>query len=301
MTRREEDRVILLVGGETDPWCAALRRTLAAAGMPAVAATNPLADPNWFHWRFGPGGESQWALELASGVRITPRDLGAVFVASPPTLAPEGWPAADLAYVHAETWAAFLGWLWSLRCPVVNRSPASVWYRRSTNLLEWSAPLRAAGLPVQRAIVTNLVSEARAFACGAAVYNALGVNASMLIETEQEWSALARIMERTHACVTRPHGAATFACVAGDDVVWSARLPAAPRLEPALRAFARATGLAWVEVAFAETASRLEVIAVEPFPVPRHFTEPQAKRIVASLCGLLGAPATDLRARAVPS
>ena len=56
-----------------DLYLAVLRRTLAAAGMPAVTATNPLADPHCFHWRFGSRGESEWALELASGVRIAPR------------------------------------------------------------------------------------------------------------------------------------------------------------------------------------------------------------------------------------
>lgn len=301
MTRRAESQVILLVGGDTDPWCVALMDALAGTGRPTVVASNPMADPQRFRWRFGPG-ESEWSLELASGARITQRGLSAVFVASPPSLGPEGWRPADLAYVHTETWAAFLGWLWSLPCPVVNRSPASVWYRRSTNLLEWSASVRAAGLPMQRAIVTNVVSEARAFAGAAGIYNALGVNASMLIETEAEWSALAHIMRRTHACITRPHGAATFACVVGGDIVWSARPPGARRLEPALLAFARSTGLAWVEVAFAETDARLEVIAVEPFPVPWHFTEPQSERIVESLCAMLSAPAPDRHlAELVPS
>lgn len=301
MKRRQPSPVTLLLGRESDPWCASLMHALAAAGRPAVVASNPMADPHLFRWWFG-RGESAWELRLGSGAGITHRDLAAVFVASPPSLGPDGWQPADLAYVQAETWAAFLGWLWSLRCPVVNRSPASVWYRRSTNLLDWSAPLRAARLPVQRAIVTNVLAEARAFAGGAGVYNALGVNTSMLVATDEEWSALARIMERTHACVTRPHGEATFACVVGGDIVWSARPPGARRLEPALLAFARSTGLAWVEVVFAETDARLEVIAVEPFPVPWHFTEPQAERIVASLCAMLSAPAPGRHSLAlVPS
>jgi hypothetical protein len=90
--------------------------------------------------------------------------------------------------------------------------------------------------------------------------------------------------------------------VAGDQVVWESEPSTdAAQLEPALRRFARATGLAFVEFAFAPTAQGICVIAVESNPHFERFGDTARKQIVEGLVQFLTADVGDRRKAAAQS
>lgn len=276
----------LLIGPNQDPWCAALADHIRSAGHDVLLAPAVFGDPCRFEWRFD-NTQSSFNLEIAPGQVIHARDLSGVFVASSPWLSAQGWSEIDLGYVQAEASAAFLGWLWSLPCKVLNRYPASIWYRRSSNLLDWTRQLRERGLRIQPGIITNDIEEAHAFAGPIAVYNLLGSSASFLVVSEAEWSNLAGLMQHTHAYLTRPHGPVICACILGKEIVWTERPRKAYKQETQLIRFARACGSSFIEVVFVEGNEGLEVIAVDPFPVWNHFSADQARTITTLLYVLL--------------
>ena len=187
---------------------------------------------------------------------------------------PTGWQPDDLAYMQLETQAALLAWLWSLACPVVNRYPSAVWYHAQLPLLFWQRPLRLCGLPVLETLVTNVEQEARLFGrrlaqegVPGAVYGPLTSAVRYLVSGDDDWSSLTAMQSYTPVCLAYPHGAARSVCVVGEQVVWEGEpSPEMALLEPALRRFATAAGLAFVELALASTSQGICVIAVEPHP-----------------------------------
>jgi hypothetical protein len=201
---------------------------------------------------------------------------------------PAGWQQPkDLAYVQAETQAALLGWLWSLRCPVVNRYPPALWYRPQLALLAWRSLLWECGLPALPAVVTNVEQEARAFGRHiGAVYRPMTSGAQYLVANDRDWDGLAAVQRRVPVCLTAPHGRPQSACVVGERVVWDGPPPPdAPRLDPALRRFAAAAGLAFVEVVLAEAADGNSpiVVGVEHHPQYERFGDVARRAIVAAL------------------
>jgi hypothetical protein len=219
---------------------------------------------------------------------VPDNQIAGVLVRSYGWIDPEGWQPEDFPYVQAETQAALLAWLWSLDCPVVNRYPSKIWFQPQVPLLSWQRLLRKCNLPTQETIVTNVEQEARAYGKRSAsdevvgaVYGPLTVKGRYLITSDEDWSRLADVQRITPICLTYPHGEAQFVCVAGERVV--------SQIESGLRCFARAAGLAFVELAFAPTSEGNCVIAVEPKPHFEHFGELAQEQIVEGLVDLLTA------------
>ena len=208
---------------------------------------------------------------------------------------PRGWRPADLAYVQAEAQAALLAWLWSLRCPVVNRCVPAIWYRPRAHLLSWQKLLERCGLPVLDTLVTNVEEEARRFgrrlAAGGVegvVYGAVTSDARYLIASDDDWGGLAALQRITPVLLAPPHGEAELVCVVGERVIWG-REPAAERarLETGLRSFAAAADLAFVTVTLAPASSRTCVVAVETNPELEAFCEAAKQEIVEGIVELL--------------
>lgn len=250
--------------------------------------------PSRFAWRLD-NEQSTSQLVWDDEPPVLDAQIAGVLVRSIGWIEPTGWQPADLAYMQAETQAALLAWLWSLPCPVVNRYPAAIWYRPKVSLLCWQYLLQRCGLPTLETLVTNVEQEARAFGrrlaqrgVQGAVYGPLTSNIRYLVTDEKDWSGLAAIQRCAPVCLTYPHGAAQFVCVAGEQVVWEGEPSAeAPQLEPALRRFATATGLAFVEFAFAPTVQGICVIAVETHPHFEHFGDTARQQIVEGLVQFL--------------
>ena len=284
----------LLLGDVQDPCCLSVRDELEARNYPTLVISNPLADPARFAWSLN-NELSASQLTGDQGTLIPDDQIAGVLVRSAGWLDPTGWQPKDLAYMQAETQAALLAWLSSLACPVVNRYPPAIWYRQQVPLLFWQPLLRRYGLPTLETLVTNVEQEARTFGRDGAqagiegvVYGPLSSDVKYLVAQDKDWQGLAAMQQIAPVSLTYPHGAAQFVCVAGERVVWEGeRSPRLADLEPALRQFARAAGLGFVELAFAPVAGDMCVIAVEPHPYLGHFGVSARQQIVNGIVEIL--------------
>jgi hypothetical protein len=299
--------VHLLLGSRDDPCCSSVRTVLEARNYPTRIISNPLTHPTRFSWRLS---NERSASQLLSDDEPAVRDdrIASVLVRSTGWADPAGWQPDDLAYVQAEIQAALLAWLWSLPCPVVNRYPPAIWYQPRAPLLAWQRLIRQSGLPAADVLVTNVEKEARAFGrrlarrgVTGAVYGPLTGDLHYLISDGEDWRGLAAMQRRAPVSLTEPHGTTQFACVVGEDIVWGGQPPPErARLEPALRRFAAAAGLDFVELAFAPTSGGLCVVAVEPQPQLEHFGD-SGRQIVEGLVRLLTTEAARHPEGAAPS
>jgi hypothetical protein len=265
----------LLLGHSQDDCCKKVNDALVARNFPVRMMQYPLTHGSRFSlWLDNEKSVSQLAWD--QNPPVPDNQIAGVLVRSYGWIDPEGWQLEDFPYVQAETQAALLAWLWSLDCPVVNRYPSKIWFQPQVPLLSWQRLLRQCNLPTQETIVTNVEQEARAYGKRSA--------------SDEDWSRLADVQRITPICLTYPHGEAQFVCVAGERVVWEGE-PSfeVSQIERGLRCFARAAGLAFVELAFAPTSEGNCVIAVEPKPHFEHFGELAQEQIVEGLVDLLTA------------
>lgn len=284
----------LLVGSLYDPCCVRLQDVLTASGHAVGLFANPLNDPLRFSWHLD-NERCSSELVLTDGQRVTDTDIEGVVVRSAGWVDPSGWTPSDLAYMQAETQAALLAWLWSLKCPVLNRYPAALWYRPQLPLVAWHALLWRVGLPASHILLTNIEEEARAFRAsaesagvGGAVYAPLTSNAQYLVSSDDDWRGLAALQSRAPVCLTLPHADTCLGCVVGDRVIWNSSPPAdAKMLEPALRQLAAAAGLEFLEIALAHTEEGLRVVGVEHHPNLDRFDDAAQTEIVEALVGTL--------------
>lgn len=277
---------------------------LEARNHPSRLIANPLAEPSRFAWTLN---SEQSASQLIWGEQppLLGEDISSVFVRSAGWIDPTGWQPEDLAYMQAETQAALLAWLWSLPCPVVNRYPSAIWYRPKTPLLNWQPLLRRCGLPTSETLITNVESEATVFAerlamkgVAGAVYGPLTSDLRYLVTNDEDWRGLASMQQRTPVCLTYPHAAAQFVCIVGQQAVWEGQPQSElTELEPALRCFASAAGLYFVEFALASTSQGANVIAVEAYPYFEHFGEAARHKIVEGIVQFLTTESGDRQVR----
>jgi hypothetical protein len=284
----------LLLGDERDLCCRGVRDALEARGYETTIVANPLVEPARFSWRFD-SERSRTSLGLGQKLPVSDDEIAGVLVRSSGWIDPAGWEPSDLPYVQAETQSALLAWLWSLGCPVVNRYPASVWYRPEAPLLSWQRTLEQSGLPMLETVVTNTPEEAREFgrrlqALGVdgVVYGPLTSGGRYLVTSEEDWRGLNDLQRFAPVCLSAPHGKPRRACVVGEHVVWDRRPSAGnARLESALRTFAEAAGLAFVVLAIAPATSGPCVVAVETQPRLEEFGPAGRQEIVHRVAELL--------------
>jgi hypothetical protein len=287
----------LLLGHSEDPCCAGVAVRLEDRGLDARIVEASLAPPARLVWRLDAAG-------LASSLYPDVPDsaIAGVLVRDAGWLDPAGWEVDDHAYMQAELRAVTLAWLAGLSCPVINRPDAALWYRAGAPPVAWRSLLRRSGLPLPEVLITSDTAEAGAFrrrlaedGVTGAVYSPLTNAAGYLLADDDAWERLAAVQVRTPVCLTEPHGAATLACVVGDDVIWErTQPPEALALEAALCHFAAAAGLAFVEIALAPVRRGLAVVLVDPRPRLEHFDGPARARILDAIVALL------TQTRAVP-
>jgi len=293
--------MFLLLGSPFDLCCTRVAWALRARGYDAEIIENPLTSPARLSWHLRDDGADSSFSPSRTATTVTP--IEGVLVRSAGWMDPSDWSSSDFSYAIAETQAALLAWLWSLQCPVVNRYDAALWYRPRPPLAAWRPALAAAGLAIPSTILTNIAEQARAFgadaaACGAPglVYTPLTGAATYLVATERDWAGIDALQAHAPVCLSLPHEEPERALVAGDLVMWHRTpSPAAARLEPALRQFARGAGLTFVEVAVALTAEGLRVVGVDHQPRIDDFDPSSQHAIVGALVDLLTARATALR------
>jgi hypothetical protein len=283
--------VHLLLGDPQAPFCLRVRAVLESRNFATHVMANPLVHPSRFAWRLD-NGQSATRLAWDGGPPIRNEDISGVLVTGTAWIDPAGWQPDDLAYVYAETQAALLAWLWSLDCPVVNRFAAAIWHRPKIPFLFWHRLLRRCGLPTPDTLVTNVAREARAFGdrpgqenMAGVVYGPLTSDIRYLVSSNQDWSGMAALQRYAPVCLAHPHGAVQLVCVVGEQVVWEGEPPPEMTpLEPALRRFAAAAGLTFVEMAFAPASDgHICVVAVEPHPNFERFGDIAQEQIVEGI------------------
>jgi hypothetical protein len=292
---RFEDAIVHLVVGQAgDTCCEGVLARLASRGLPARIVASPLAPPARFAWHLNDDG-----LTSQLDVDNDGTDIAGVLVRATAWLDPAGWAPEDYAYMQAEILAATLAWLTGLRCPVINRPSAAIWYRGRASLLDWTPILRRCGLLVPDQVITNDPAEAHAFGrrladdgISGAVYAPLTSEATYLVATDAAWQGLADLQERSPVRLSEPHGPTSPACIVGGQIFWDYDPPPETRaLEPHLGGLAAATGLDFLEVVIAPLRGGLGVVMVEPMPVLEHFAAATRNRILDALTALL-APVT---------
>jgi hypothetical protein len=289
----------LLLGSSDDACCVAVAVALRDRGHEALIVGNPFIGPGCLAWRLRDSG-SRCELKIGRDRRIDEDAIGGVLVRPTSQVDPAGWPQADVAYVEAEARAALLGWLWSLRCPVVNRSSPKVWYLPRLHLTFWRPLLRRCGLPVPAMRVSNAAEDARAFgeAHGGAVYAPFTGAQRYDIVGAAAWDELAQLRQYAPVCVIEPYTVRWMACLVGGEVAWTDPTPPRVRaLEPKLRRFAAAAGLEFVALTVAATKNRLAIVSVELHPLLETFREPGRRAIVGALVRLLTGETRPKRAR----
>ena len=280
----------LLLGHPEDPCCAGVAVRLDDRGHDVRIVETCLAPPANLTWRLDRAGVTS---SLYPGV--PDNSVAGVFVRDAGWLDPAGWDVDDHAYMQAELRAVTLAWLAGLSCPVINRPDAALWYRAGAPFVTWRSRLRSAGLPLPEVVITSDRSEAAAFrrrlaadGVNGAVYSPLSGAAGYLLTDDDAWERLGAVQERTPVCLIEPHGAATLACVVGDEVVWAGTPPPhVLELETALGRFAATAGLTFVEIAVAPVRGGLAVVLVEPRPRLEHFDEPVRGRILDAVVARL--------------
>jgi hypothetical protein len=280
------DGTYLFLGRPEDHCYTDVRNTLEAHGFASLVIADPFARPCRFSWALDTE-HSGSSLTLEGREPIGDHQIAGVVVFGPEWIDPAGWRPDDLTYVQAETQAALLAWLWSLPCPVVNRYPPAIWYRPQAPLLAWHGLLLRAGLPTLDTVITNVEHNGDG---SGAVYTPLTADTRYLIASDEDWRGVTALQTVTPVSLSAPHGEPLRVCVVGEHVVWDGNPPAAAAaLEGGLRAFARATGLAVIEVALAPTSMGLCVVAVETRPRLERLREATRKDVVQRIVEFLTA------------
>ncbi len=284
----------LLLGDPQDSWCMLISSVLKARNYPYRFILNPLVHPSRFVWRLDSSqsvsqviweGEAPMLNDQISSVLVR-RTMG--------WIDPNGWQPDDFAYMQAEMQASLLAWLWSLNCPVINRYPAAIWCRPEVPLLYWQPLLRSCGLPTRETLITNVKEDARSFGQdhpieggNCVVYGLLNSDMRYLVASDKDWNGLDAMQMFSPVCLTHPHGPPQFVCVVGGQVVWEKPSTGMNLFEPALRDFAAAAGLDFLELAFAPVYDDIYVIAVHPDPRFDHFNDAARQQIAELIVQVL--------------
>lgn len=282
----------LLLGELHDPVCGAVLLSLESRGHSVSNIGNPMCRPMRLAWQFDTLNSAS-QLTWEDGTHLSHEEIEGVLVRRPGCVPSDGWNSADLGYVQMETHAALLAWLWSLECPVVNRYPAFLWYRRHTPLLFWQLWLERCGLRTLPALISNVEQEARAFGAvlgNQTVYAPLTAAARYRLGCDNDWNKLAIMQTLGPVHLTLTSMDLRLACVVGSRVVWDGNTPPdAEVLEPAFTHFSALVGLTFVEIFTSSAVDGTRVAAVNPYPCLEDFGQAAQHEIVAELVRLLTA------------
>jgi hypothetical protein len=287
----------LIIGHAGDLCCTGVLAELRARGLSARVVSSPLEPPARLVWHLS-GDDFSIRLALDEGPA---EDIESVLVRSTGWLDPAGWEPADHAYMQSEMHAALLACLAGLRCPVINRTSAALWYRPFNPLLAWSALLRRCGLRAPEAVLTDSPTEARAFGHRVEDAGVPGVVYGPLTSCGAwpigpgEWDGLATLQARVPVCLSEPHGRVRVACIVGRTVIWEGSPePVESSLEPGLLRLAAEAGLDFLEIATAPVRAGQAVVLIEPLPRLEHFGAPTRARIVEALADQLSASCDEV-------
>jgi hypothetical protein len=251
--------LFLVLGHHEDLLCQGVYRGLLDRGFKARIITEIFGDSAKSALRLS-ATETSLHLELCDGVKLTDQDICGVFVTGVSQSLQMRAGSSNGIY-SAEKNAAFLGWIWSLSCPVINRYRPEFWFDRPESIEFWRGRLEPFGL--------ERVGSAGAGrdVCG-----------------------------RDAAKSSRGHLVAAI----GSKVVWDEE-GAQERFQPltdALTRFTASLGLEYLEFRLDDSSGRPSVTEIELFPKSAEFCQSSRQQIVDELVALLTS-GLDLSTRTV--
>jgi hypothetical protein len=290
----------LLLGDSTDVCCTAVLRRMESLGLRARVVDVPLAPPTQLTWRLDDEGLRSC---YSSPHFSDSEEIESVLVRNVGLVDPIGWNPTDHAYMQAEVQATLLAWLHGLKCPVINRPSAALWYRNKIPLLTWHSLLRRCGIPCLETIITNDPEKARQFAhsvsSNGVVLTPLTGEGNYLVVTEEDWRGVAAIQKLAPVCLSEPHERTHSAVIVGDRVIWnSGNKIEMTDIDAALLRLASEARLEFLEVAVAMVRGRPAITKVDALPELAHFSASSGALIIDALVADLTRRAVRILAQA---
>jgi hypothetical protein len=194
-------------------------------------------------------------------------------------------------YFRAEKRAALLAWLWSLRCPVVNRIPPMFWISPHVPLTFWHPALRRCGLPVVDSILSNLPSELEKFvseSSGECDYVPLSIKELYRVATPADFEGLTKLAKFCPINLTQYSPHIYSACVVNRKVFWNQSVsPILTSLQDRLTQLGVVTGLPFLEIGVLVIDGAPRIRSISPFPKLDLFRPDTCGVITKALLSLL--------------
>ncbi len=274
----------LLLSDLQDSFCERIRALLLQKGYEARIISDVMRKPLHFVWRFDSLRSNSW-LVLEDGRTLSDKEIEGVLVRMPGRVARDFWEPEDIPYLDEEAHAALIGWLWSLDCPVVNRCPPPFWFCPGAPVHFWQRIFERSGLQAFDFLLTNVEEERRLFDAelgGQSIVMPLTHAARQLLNQPDQMSQNTSLNSMP-VHLTQGGAGLRRVCVVGPHVIWDGpACSGAKVLESSLRKCSALSGLTFLELAIAYTASGLRVAAVDPYPALKSFGE-AAQREITSL------------------
>jgi hypothetical protein len=292
------DSTHLLIGPPGDPACMRAAAALQARGHTCTWLADPFAASTGFSWSLD-SDRTTTRLVTADGRILGTDSIASVLVRTIGTIDPTGWTGNDAAYAQAEASAALLGWLWSLRCPVVGRLPAWLWYRPQPRLAFWQMALRRAAVPSTPLRMTNVAVEMPRFDADTdrLVHTPLTIRPFFIAGTPEVWRGLAAAQAHYPLCLTPQPDVVTAVCIVGEQVIVDADEPI-PVIADSLVDFACDNGLDVVSIGVDTGPDGPRVYSVDPGVDLERFEPETQDRIVEGMVDLMTGARAPFAARA---
>jgi hypothetical protein len=287
----------LIVGSEADGCCSQLHQRLTAQGA-SVHFLPQLFDPSVrvSLWIQTDGMDNR--IVLPDGQELGNDTLDGVFVRNWGWIDPAGWAEQDRAYKQTEAQAAMLAWLWSLRCPVINRPPAHMWYRPAMSLANWLPWIWKAGMSSPSMMITNRAADLQYSpdSKAGAVFAPVSGTQEFLAGNDREWAGLLELSRLMPIGLNAPHAQGVRTCVVGSAVIWDREVPPEWRkLEKSLASLAAISGLDFLELAIASVEAEPAIVSVSPQVSYELFGAEAQAQILAALFICLHEERTSIR------
>jgi hypothetical protein len=240
--------LFLVLGHHEDLLCQGVHRGLLDRGFKARIITDIFGDAAKSVLRLS-ATETSIHLELRDDLRLTNQDICGVFVTGMPQSLQTRLCASNGIY-SAEKNAAFLGWIWSLSCPVINRYRPEFWFDRPESIEFWRGRLKPFAL-----------------------------------ESIGSAGAARDVGGRDAAKSSRGH----LVAVIGSKVVWEKQdgQERFQHLAGALTRFTASLGLEYIEFRLDDSNGKPSVKEIELFPKSAEFCQSSWQEIVDELVALV--------------
>ena len=256
-------RWFCLIGDREDLFCSDLGEGLRKNGYGALLCDQFLDAGPKLEWRFD-SEQSSSSIWLGNQTKISESDIAGVVLRKP--LADLGSLAAteNATYSHAEQGVALLSWIWSLRCPVINRYRPELWFEPTKSLDFWCGKLMGFGLEAYRPADFSKQPQSP--------------------QAEDEGGAEE---VRSYLC-----------SVIGSRIIWDQGTPGqVGSINDSLIEFTRSLGLTYVECRILDSNGRTGIASVQPFPEYHQFCLRSREEIISELVKLLAGPEDQMSTR----